>query len=65
MVEEFRIHCFEEQVNGKLLFQAEYTDKENLIIWLLTFRNKVVLLDPAEIRRELCDELQKTLQQYK
>lgn len=65
LVEEFGTKCFEEQADGKLLFQAEYTDKENLITWLLTFRNKVILLEPEEIRIELCTELQKTLQQYK
>ncbi len=65
LVEEFGTHCFEEQADGKLLFQTEYTDKENLITWLLTFRNKVILLEPEEVRRELCAELQKTLQQYK
>lgn len=65
LVEEFGTKCFEEQADGKLLFQAEYTDKENLITWLLTFRNKVILLEPEEIRMELCTELQKTLQQYK
>ena len=65
LVEEFGTHCFEEQADGKLLFQTEYTDKENLITWLLTFRNKVILLEPEEIRKELCAELQKTLQQYK
>jgi len=65
LVEEFGTHCFEEQSDGKLLFQTEYTDKENLITWLLTFRNKVILLEPKEIRKELYTELQKTLQQYK
>ena len=65
LVEEFGTKCFEEQADGKLLFQAEYTDKENLITWLLTFRNKVILLEPEEIRMELFTELQKTLQQYK
>jgi len=65
LVEEFGTHCFEEQADGKLLFQTEYTDKENLITWLLTFSNKVILLEPEEVRRELCTELQKTLQQYK
>lgn len=65
LVEEFGSGCFEEQADGKLLFQTEYTDKENLHTWLLTFRNKVILLEPEEVRRELCVELQKTLQQYK
>ncbi len=53
LIEEFGTDCFKELEDGKLLFQADYTDKENLIIWLLTFRDKVELLQPEEIREEL------------
>lgn len=53
LVEEFGTGCFQEQEDGKLLFQADYTDKENLITWLLSFRDKVELLEPNEIREEL------------
>lgn len=65
LVEEFGTGCFEEQEDGKLLFQTNYTDKENLITWLLTFRDKVILMEPEEIRKELYEELQKALHQYK
>ena len=53
LVEEFGIDCFEEQIDGKLLFHADYTDKENLISWLMTFREHVILLEPREIRQEI------------
>ena len=39
--------------DGKLLFQSDYTDKDNLITWLLSFREKVELLEPEEIREEI------------
>ena len=42
-----------EHTDGRLLFQADYTDKENLITWLLSFRDKVELLEPEEIREEI------------
>lgn len=53
LVEEFGTGCFRETEDGKLLFQADYTDKENLITWLITFRDKAELLEPEEIRTEL------------
>ena len=53
LVEEFGIGSFMEQKDGKLSFQADYTDKENLLTWLLSFREKVELLEPEEIRVEL------------
>lgn len=53
LVEEFGPDCFMVQEDGLLLFQADYTDKENLITWLLSFRDKATLLEPEEIREEL------------
>lgn len=53
LIEEFGLKCFREQEDGKLLFQADYTDKEHLITWLLTFRDKAEVLEPVEIRTEL------------
>lgn len=53
LVEEFGIHCFTEQEDGKLLFTADYTDKENLLSWLLAFGAKVEVLEPVQVRDEL------------
>lgn len=61
LVEEFGTGCFREQKDGKLLFQADYTDKENLLTWLLTFKDKAELLEPVELR----DELRKSILQMK
>ena len=62
LIEDFGMECFAEQKDGALLFHADYTDKENLISWLLTFGDKVRLLEPEEIRLKLRDiiaEMQK------
>ena len=53
LIEEFGTESFIVQQDGKLLFQADYTDKDNLITWLLSFREKVELLEPEEIRKEI------------
>lgn len=65
LVEEFGKGCFQEQEDGKLLFQADYTDAENLLTWLLTFREKVVLLEPKELREGLTDAIEKMRNLYK
>ena len=64
LVEEYGPGCFEEQPDGRLLFQEEYTNRENLITWLLTFREKAELLEPARLRDELRQALEKTLKRY-
>lgn len=65
LVEEFGKDCFEEQEDGKLLFHADYTDAENLLTWLLTFRDQVILLEPEELRKELMDLIEKMGRRYK
>lgn len=64
LIEEFGSESFTEQTDGKLLFQADYTDKENLITWLLSFRDKVELLEPEEIRGELKGSIERMKRKY-
>ena len=64
LVEEFGPYCFRERKDGTLLFQADYTDKENLLTWLFTFRDKVELLEPKEIREELRQSIFKMKRKY-
>ena len=61
-MEEFGADCFEELPEGRLLFRGDYTNKENLVTWLLSFRDQVVLLEPEEIREELTESLERMLE---
>lgn len=64
LVEDFGAGCFEVQGDGRLLFHADYTNREELLIWLLTFRDKVELLEPENVRQELKGTLRKVLEIY-
>lgn len=64
LVEEFGAGCFEEQEDGRLLFHADYTNKEELLTWLLTFREKAELLEPEYLREEMKKTLRMTLKKY-
>lgn len=64
LIEEFGVNCFEEQEDGRLLFHSDYTDKENLLTWLLTFREKVQLLEPEELREEIRRTLERMQEKY-
>lgn len=64
LIEEFGPNCFEEQMDGKLLFHADYTDKENLITWILTFREQAELLEPVDIRTEIQQIIEKIKERY-
>lgn len=65
LIEEFGIHCFTEQEDGSLLFAADYTDKENLLTWLLTFGEKVKVIEPEEVKNELISIAKNIIQEYK
>ena len=64
LIEEFGTECFAEQPDGKLLFHADYTNEENLITWLLTFRDQVILLEPEDIREEIRSALKNMQKLY-
>lgn len=64
LVEEFGTGSFQEQKDGRLLFQADYTDRENLITWLLSFRDKAELLEPEEIREDLRRSIARMEERY-
>lgn len=53
LIEEFGPDSFKVQSDGTLLFEHEYTDKENLITWMLTCKDRVTVLEPQDIRNEL------------
>ncbi len=64
LIEEFGSGSFREQDNGKLLFQVDYTDKENLITWLMSFRDKAELLEPEYLRAEIRESIERMRRKY-
>lgn len=64
LVEEFGTDCFEETEDGKLLFHADYTSRENLLTWLLTFQDKVELLEPKELREKIVRNAECIIEKY-
>lgn len=52
-VEELGPHCYEEVENGRLQLCADFADKDYLLSWLLTFGDKVVLLEPLALKEEI------------
>lgn len=65
LVEEFGMGCLTEQPDGNLLFEISYMDKDSLISWLLTFREKAILIRPQEIKEEIREILEKMQNSYR
>lgn len=53
LVEEYGPWCYVEQEDGRLLFQSNYANKDYLFEWLFSFRDKVEVVEPEEIRQEM------------
>ena len=53
LIEEYGIESFTEMPDGKLLFENDYADEESLLAWMLSCREKVTVLEPESIRKEL------------
>lgn len=64
LVEEFGIESFQETEDGKLLFHADYTHADNLITWLLTFRDQVELLEPRDVREQIRESTERISRRY-
>lgn len=64
LMEEFGAECFTEEPDGRLLFEWDYTNADNLMSWMLTFGPKAELLEPVSLRERLKTELEKMLRRY-
>lgn len=53
LVEEYGPWCYVEQEDGRLLFQSNYANKDYLFEWLFSFRDRVEVIEPEEIRQEM------------
>lgn len=53
LVEEFGPDCYEVQEDGRLLLTQDYSDINDLTMWMLTFGDKVEVFEPAEVRERL------------
>ena len=64
LVEEFGTKCYSETEDGMLLFTADYSDMDNLVSWMLTFGDKVEVLEPVEVRERLKEMADKMIKMY-
>lgn len=53
------------QSDGSLLFEHEYFDDESLISWMLSYGNKVTVIEPVHIRERLFQITSDIAEKYK
>ena len=65
LIEEFGVDSFEEQKDGKLLFETDFTNRDYLLVWLMTFGDRVILLEPQELKSDIYALLQRMQENYR
>ena len=65
LAEEFGPESFTVTEDGRLLFEWDYPDLENLISWLMTFQDKAEVLEPGEARERMAQIIQRMADVYK
>ncbi len=64
LIEEFGPNCFTEEADGRLLFEENYTNFEYLKTWLMSFGDKVEVLQPIEMMQSVLENAKKMIEIY-
>lgn len=64
LIESYGLSCFKESEDGKLRFEIGYTNREYMISWILSFGDKVSVIEPLDISEEIKYIVQNILKMY-
>ena len=53
LIEEYGADCYDELPDGNCLFSCGFTDRNQILTWILSFQGDAELLEPEEFRGEL------------
>lgn len=65
LIDEYGVGCYTETEDGRLLFRRGFTNIDVMISWLLGFGDKVEVIEPKEIRKQIKRITQNILDKYK
>lgn len=65
LIETYGLKSYTETDNGLLRLEVGYTNREFIISWLLSFGNKVKVIEPDDIAEEIRETAKKTFEMYK
>lgn len=65
LIDEYGLHSFQTMDDGKLKFQTSFTDKQYMLSWILSYSDKVEVLEPLSIRDEIKQIAENIINIYK
>lgn len=64
LIEEFGIESYTKTGEGKLLFEADCSDLENIATWFMTFGDKARVIEPEELKTHIYEISKKISEKY-
>lgn len=64
LIEEYGPECFTISESGKLIFQWSFSNPEYLLQWILSFGDKVKVMEPPELEAKIYEQAKNILKQY-
>jgi predicted DNA-binding transcriptional regulator YafY len=65
VIEEFGVGSYTEMKDGRILLEKEYTNMDQMISWILSFGDKVEVIEPKEVREQITNIAEKMRKVYK
>lgn len=64
LIEEYGTDCYSTIENGRLLFEMDFVNYENMVEWVLSFGDKVYILEPEELKHEHSKQAKNIIKMY-
>lgn len=64
LIEEYGANCYSTIENGKLLFEWSFVSYEHMLNWVLSFGDKVYILEPEKLRYEYKKQAENIIKMY-
>ncbi len=65
LIDEYGPDCFNVDESGRLLFHRSFSNQEYVLQWLLSFGDKVQVLEPPILAMIICEQAKNLLEKYK
>lgn len=61
LIEEYGIECYTVEKDRRLLLERDFANYKNMLEWILSFGDRVEVLEPEELRADVCRQAENIL----
>lgn len=64
LIEEYGAECYTAGEDGRLLFEWNFANYNNMREWIFSFGDKVEVLEPDDLKADLCRQAKNILNKF-